>query len=101
MKPTDIIDRFRQVLPGAFPKGMQKYVNAANDVGQDIFHDVTGTTFASKEELEDAKRLMKFLASMNSVQGKVDEFEVDPTNAEEMKKATDDELNAVEERVEA
>lgn len=99
MKPTDIIEKFRNVLPGAFPKGMQKYVNAANDIGQDIFHDVTGTTFASKEELEDAKRLMKFLASMNSVQSKVDEFEVDPTNEAEMKKATDAELNRIGEKV--
>merc|ERR1719238_1901457 len=37
---------------------------------------------------------------MSSVQEKVDEFEVDPHNPEEMKKATDHELNQIELKVE-
>merc|ERR1719345_256096 len=42
---------------------------------------------------------MKFMASMSSVQEKVDEFEVDPHNPEEMKRATDLELEALEAKV--
>jgi len=100
LKPAEIIERFRPVLPGLFPKGLHKYGEAVNDVTEDIFHDVTGTYFNSEAELKQAQDLMKFMASMGAVQEKVDDYLVDPDDEQEMQKATDEELAKIDQQVE-
>jgi len=94
--PMELITKFKDVLPNAFPNGLKPAIEKASDLADDVAEQVTlGNTKVTKEEFEEAKRVLKLTAVANIAQRKhamdelMDEEEFIRTSEAEVKEAED------------
>jgi len=92
--PMELITKFKDVLPNAFPNGLKPAIEKASDLVDDVAEQVTlGNTKVTKEEFEEAKRVLKLTAVANIAQRKhamdelMDEEEFIRTSEAEVKEA--------------
>lgn len=98
--PKDLIDKFREALPGAFPNGLKDNIESVTKVANDVTNDLTlGNTQVTKDELEEAKRILKLTAVASIAQKK--HAADDLLDEEEFMKSSEGEMKAAEANVDS
>lgn len=97
--PGELIERFKSALPGAFPQGLTDNIDSASNLVKDVTKDLSGgNTELTKEELEEAKRILKLTVVANIVQKKQEQDEL--LDEEEFLKTSEKEIADSEKEVE-
>lgn len=96
--PTELIERFQQVLPGAFPNGLKDNIDTAQKVARDLSNELTGgNTKVTKDELEEARRVLKLTVVANLAMQKKQEDDL--MDEEEFMRTSENEVKAAEKQV--
>lgn len=98
--PNELITRFSEVLPGAFPNGLKDNIDSAKKLVSDVTNDLSGgNTQVTKEELDEARRIIKLTVVAQIAQKKHDTGDL--MDEDEFMKATEAEVNAAEKNVDS
>jgi len=98
--PSELIAKFSQVLPGAFPEGLKDQIASASNLISDVANDLTGgVTMVTKDELEEGKRILKLTVVANIAQRKQEADEL--MDEEEFLRTSEGELKEAEAQVDS